>query len=47
MYEYSESKEESENVYQKVIDVATKAGCQVSRGDSVCHRVPSKSVKPG
>ena len=38
----------NEDVYQAVIDVAEKAGCQVSRADiSICHRVPSRNVKPG
>ena len=38
----------NEDVYQAVIDVAEKAGCQVSRPDiSICHRVPSRNVKPG
>ena len=38
----------NEDVYQAVIDVAEKAGCQVSRADiSICHKVPSRNVKPG
>ena len=38
----------NEDVYQAVIDVAENAGCQVSRADiSICHRVPSRNVKPG
>ena len=39
-------KEENEDLYQLVINVAKEAGSQVSRADiSICHRVPGISVK--
>ena len=45
---FGEEEVPNEDVYQAVIDVAEKAGCQVSRADiSICHKVPSRNVKPG